>query len=241
MGCGNWAGDPFLQRACRCSHFRGFFLGWPLWLTSSRDTVRLWNTASGQQTQSFAGYGGQFARPAVAPDSRFVLAEGSDKTAALLWDAVTGHQIRSFEGWDALALSQDGRFVLTRSKKLRLWNAVRASRFARSDKIPTCSTPGPSPRTAASCSPAVRTRHGCGTSPPGVSFEPSKMKNQDEAIFGLALWHFLRMAASCSLQVTQRGCGMQHRPSDSLLRWAVKLGQLGGLLAGWPLRAHRKF
>jgi hypothetical protein len=106
-------------------------------LSSSTDnTMRLWDTASGRLIQSFEGHCSPVTSVAFSPDGRFILSGSSDNTIRL-WETASGRFIQSFEGHSdsvtSVAFSPDGKFILSGSSDntARLWETI-SGRFIQS-------------------------------------------------------------------------------------------------------------
>ncbi len=90
--------------------------------------ARLWDVATGQEVQKFAGHTDSVVSVAFSPDGKTLLTGGKDFTARL-WDISTGKEIRQFAGHSGVVrsavFSPDGSQVLTGSEDMtaRLWDA----------------------------------------------------------------------------------------------------------------------
>ncbi|OQN95054.1 hypothetical protein B0A48_18850 [Cryoendolithus antarcticus] len=102
---------------------------WAVASASDDKTVRLWDAATGEQTQKLEGHDARVTAVAFSPDGHAVASASWDKTVRL-WDAATGEQTQKLEGHDggvtAVAFSPDGQAVASASgdKTVRLWDAV---------------------------------------------------------------------------------------------------------------------
>ncbi|NWF69328.1 MAG: protein kinase [Chloroflexi bacterium] len=96
-----------------------------------RDTVFLWDAASGTQIRRFEHPGIVYS-VAFSPDNRYLFT-GCDDTTARLWDVETGELVREFAGnveaVRSVAFSPDGRIVVTGSEDLRLWDAASGTQI----------------------------------------------------------------------------------------------------------------
>ena len=90
-------------------------------------TLKLWDTARGEEIKRFSGHRGLVSAVSFSPDGHSILSGSWDQTLKL-WDADTGQVIRSFSGHtgfvSAVAISPDGRYALSGSydKTLKLWD-----------------------------------------------------------------------------------------------------------------------
>jgi WD40 repeat protein/serine/threonine protein kinase len=79
-------------------------------------TVRLWDSATGQEIAVLAGHGGTVCALAFAPDGLTLASGGADRTV-ILWDLATRQPRRTLEGFpesvSCLAYSPDGRTLAT--------------------------------------------------------------------------------------------------------------------------------
>jgi WD40 repeat protein/DNA-binding SARP family transcriptional activator len=97
-------------------------------LTAGRDnTLRLWDTTSGQEIRQYIGHTNDINCVAVSPDGKIALTGSSDNTVRL-WDVATGQEIGRYTGHtddvNSVAISPDGKFALTGSTDdtARLWD-----------------------------------------------------------------------------------------------------------------------
>jgi len=91
--------------------------GGKLVLTGSEDTTAvLWEAATGNKLQTYAGHDLIVTSVALSGDGKHVLT-GSGDTTAILWEAASGKKIQTCKGHafkiDGVALSGDGKLVLT--------------------------------------------------------------------------------------------------------------------------------
>src|SRR6185503_15463972 len=85
--------------------------------TSTDNTARIWNAATGRLLTSLEGHAHQVNRSAFHPDGALVITSSTDGTARL-WDAADGALLRSLdEPWiDEATCSPDGRTIPTSSR-----------------------------------------------------------------------------------------------------------------------------
>lgn len=94
---------------------------------SADNTLKLWDTTTGQQIRTFADSANVFS-VAFSPNGTHILSGNSDGTVKL-WEEATGRLVRSFEGHSdvvaSVAFSPDGARVLSGSHDgtMRLWEA----------------------------------------------------------------------------------------------------------------------
>jgi Caspase domain/WD domain, G-beta repeat len=106
-------------------------------------TVRLWDTASGQELRKLQGHTEWVRSVALSPDGR-TIASGSDDRTIKLWDAASGRELRTLQGHNgwvfSVAFSPDGRTVASGSqdKTIKLWDVsalVAGSTTISSEKV----------------------------------------------------------------------------------------------------------
>ncbi|KAJ5993167.1 hypothetical protein N7451_008891 [Penicillium sp. IBT 35674x] len=96
---------------------------------SMDQTVRLWDTATGELQQTLEGHSSWVRSVAFSPDGR-LLASGSDDKTVRLWDTATGALQQTLEGHSDLvtsvAFSPDGRLLASGSmdQTVRLWDTA---------------------------------------------------------------------------------------------------------------------
>jgi WD40 repeat protein len=100
--------------------------------TTSRDgTARIWDAATGQVLQTFAGHADTVISVSFSPDGQRMITASSDKTARI-WDVVTSKEIAVLRGHEnavrSAAFSPDGRRVVTASldNTARVWDTRTA-------------------------------------------------------------------------------------------------------------------
>jgi WD40 repeat protein len=105
-------------------------------LSASHDgTLRLWNTANGEELRCLRGHLALVWSAALSPDGRRALSGGSDLTLRL-WDVETGKELRRLrdsDGWImCVAFSPDGRRALSGGGgSLYLWDLESGQKLDR--------------------------------------------------------------------------------------------------------------
>ncbi|RYP77860.1 hypothetical protein DL771_000957 [Monosporascus sp. 5C6A] len=96
---------------------------------SSDDTVRLWDTATGQLRQTFEGHQNDVTSVAFSHDSK-LLASGSDDNTVRVWDTATGQLRQTLEGHqnavNSIAFSHDSKLLASGSddNTVRIWDTA---------------------------------------------------------------------------------------------------------------------
>ncbi|KAF2192944.1 vegetative incompatibility protein HET-E-1 [Zopfia rhizophila CBS 207.26] len=97
--------------------------------SSSDETVRLWDAATGACRSTLEGHSSRVNAVAFSPDGRLIASASSDMMVQL-WDAATGACRSTLEGHssrvNAVAFSPDGRLIASVSsdETVRLWDAA---------------------------------------------------------------------------------------------------------------------
>ena len=94
---------------------------------SNDETIRLWDTVTGNHKQTLVEHTQDINDVAFSPNGR-IIAGGSDDDNVYLWEAITGQRIQTLEGHRAgvysIAFSPDGRTLASGSADdtIRLWD-----------------------------------------------------------------------------------------------------------------------
>ena len=95
---------------------------------SCDSTIRVWDTASGQELHCLRGHELGVNGVAYSPDGTQIVSVSTDKTVQI-WDASTGSKIHCLQGHDgnvsSVAYSPDGTRIISgsRDKTVRVWDA----------------------------------------------------------------------------------------------------------------------
>ncbi len=98
-------------------------------------TLRLWNTATGQEVQRFEGHSDEVLTAAFTPEGQHTVSGGRDRSVRL-WDIATGKEERRFLGHtDAVrcvAVAPDGKLILSggADRAVRLWDRATGKELA---------------------------------------------------------------------------------------------------------------
>lgn len=89
-------------------------------------SIRIWETDTGRELQSFTGHGAAVKCLAFLPDGRRLISGSEDRTVRL-WDLDTGRLVRTFwghrNGVRSIAVSPDGSTLASvENKELRIWD-----------------------------------------------------------------------------------------------------------------------
>jgi WD40 repeat protein len=96
------------------------------------NTLKIWDTATGEERATLAGHTDSILGCAISPDGSFVVSASSDNTLKI-WDAETGNERATLQGHGAwvrgCAVSPDGTFVVSASADwtLKVWDVATAS------------------------------------------------------------------------------------------------------------------
>ena len=108
-------------------------------LTGSYDnTARLWDVASAREVRIFEGHIAQVFSATFSPNGQYALTGGFDDTACL-WETASGLEVRCFWNTESSCIakiSHDGRYVLTGTHTVRLWDVDRGLELRRFDGKP---------------------------------------------------------------------------------------------------------
>ena len=96
--------------------------------TGHGDSIRLWNTTTGDLQHTLKAYSSAIRTLTFSPSGQQLLSGfGSESPAAVLWDLKSGEKRRTFAGGPACAWSPDGKIIATTNGAttgaIRLWNA----------------------------------------------------------------------------------------------------------------------
>jgi WD40 repeat protein len=105
--------------------------------SSSKDqTIKLWDTTTGDLQKTLTSYADWVRAVAFSPDSRYI-ASGSFDRMIKLWDATTGNLQRTLTGHPesvtAVAFSSDGKQIASGSydQTIKLWDVAKVLKVSR--------------------------------------------------------------------------------------------------------------
>ncbi len=101
------------------------------WIVSASgdQTLKVWDTASGECLRTLAGHTNWVFGCAVSPDGTWIVSAGGDRTLKV-WDATSGTCLRTLHGhgsWvNGCAVSPDGTWIVSASgdRYLKVWDAA---------------------------------------------------------------------------------------------------------------------
>lgn len=96
---------------------------------SMKNSLQLWDSATGKEIRTFTGDTDAIYSAAVSPDGKYVLSGSANQTMKL-WDVATGKELKAFTGStkddliSSVAFSPDGLYVLSggSDRTLKLWD-----------------------------------------------------------------------------------------------------------------------
>lgn len=99
--------------------------------------IRLWSVATGAPSRtSLVGHSDRITSLVFSRDGKFVVSGSLDKTVRV-WDLAAGKQVHPFDDdgpvW-GVAISPDGRRVVSAGDKIRVWELVKGGAAAKADK-----------------------------------------------------------------------------------------------------------
>ena len=97
-------------------------------LSSSRKTINLWDTATGEERAKLEGHIDNVTSLAFSPNGSIVASGSADMTIRL-WETATGKERQRLEGHtdyvSGVAFSSDGTMILSSSRKtINLWDTT---------------------------------------------------------------------------------------------------------------------
>src|SRR5262249_26151108 len=208
-------------------------------LTGSHDaTLRLWDTATGQEIRRFEGHTDMVQCVALSPDGRFALSGSNDHTVRL-WDVKSGRELHRFDGHrdcvQSVAFAPDGRNALSAGggqfdkKKwlpgddfaLRLWDLPP-------DKAPQATIP--EPPTKPVVGPLVIETEPLPKQAPGPPLNNLAMVSRPAPLAGVLSWTVETMAHRSAVEAIAYDPGGKRLATadrDGVVRiWEPKTGRL---------------
>lgn len=95
--------------------------------SASNETIKLWNSKTGQEISTLSGHSQLVNTLAISPDGE-TLVSGSNDSTIKLWSLATGQEMRTFAGHsrgvNILAFSSDGHTLAdgSRDGSIKIWN-----------------------------------------------------------------------------------------------------------------------
>jgi len=95
---------------------------------STDETIKLWNTETGEEIHRFLGHNGEVRDIDFSPNGRLLVSGGSDRLLKI-WGVETGRELTTLEGHEdtvlSVAFSPNGKYIASGSmdNMVRLWDA----------------------------------------------------------------------------------------------------------------------
>ncbi len=125
--------DNWCERRCRSFKGHSDYVmsisfspdGKSLASASFDETVKLWDTQTGQEILSLKGHSGRVVSVSFSPDGKRLASATSGGVGVKVWNVQTGQELLSIKGHTSVAFSPDGKRLASGSenKTVTVWNA----------------------------------------------------------------------------------------------------------------------
>jgi WD40 repeat protein len=108
-------------------------------LTASSDrTIKLWDAASGRVIRAFTGHTRDVYCALFSPDGKSIISASEDGTVRI-WEIESGRAVRTLETKEtvtgvALAVSPDGKLIVSSQEKTHIWDAATGQMLHKLDR-----------------------------------------------------------------------------------------------------------